>query len=54
MKVLIIGLGSIGTRYARLLHEHFDVELFALRHGEKVFESISGTTWLPQFLYSWD
>lgn len=31
LKILICGLGSIGKRHAKLLKEHFDHQLFALR-----------------------
>ena len=30
-RVLLIGLGSIGTRHARLIRRHFPHEVFALR-----------------------
>lgn len=34
MKILIVGLGSIGKRYARLLKENYDVNLAAFRSGK--------------------
>lgn len=33
MKVVVIGLGSIGKRHAKILLEHFDCEVFAFRSG---------------------
>lgn len=34
MKILFLGLGSIGHRHARLIHEHWpEYELFAIRSG---------------------
>ena len=32
MKIILFGLGSIGSRYARLLKENFNHELYAYRH----------------------
>ncbi|MDD3375045.1 MAG: Gfo/Idh/MocA family oxidoreductase [Candidatus Omnitrophica bacterium] len=47
-KILIIGLGSIGQRYASLLHQHGGLEIFALRQqGNDVVEGVKN-------LYSWD
>src|SRR3989338_2319382 len=49
MKVLIVGLGSIGLRHATILQEHFPHELLALRSstGEK------NTPGIPE-VFSWD
>lgn len=33
MKIIFFGLGSIGTRHARILKEHFNHDLFAFRSG---------------------
>lgn len=46
-KILIVGLGSIGRRYARLLPGAGDFEIYALRSGKG--ESCSGV----KDLYSW-
>lgn len=37
MKVLIVGLGSMGLRHARLIDRHFpDYEIYALRRGDSL------------------
>lgn len=49
-RILLLGLGSIGTRQARLLREHFpDVEVTALRRTESSGNALG----LPE-LRSWD
>lgn len=52
MKILFIGLGSIGTRHASIIHKLYpEIELFALRSG-----STSATINIPyiQNLYDWN
>lgn len=48
-KILIVGLGSIGSKYARLLRENYDVELFALRHSNNPWHSVH-----IENLYNWN
>jgi predicted dehydrogenase len=49
MKLLFIGLGSIGKRHARLIKQNYDHELFALRTGN-VELGVNGIT----ELYRWE
>ncbi len=49
-RVLIIGLGSIGKRHARLLQQHFPYELVALRSLRSQGQNDLG---IPE-VYSWD
>lgn len=50
MKILIIGLGSIGKRHARLLQKNFQHELFALRSGAQGENNELG---IPE-IHSWE
>ncbi len=50
MKILIIGLGSIGRRHATLLQKHFAHSLYALRSANSNSENQDGVT----SLYSWE
>ena len=50
MKMLIIGLGSIGQRHLRLLKEHFSYEIFAKRYKKSEKEENFGI----KNLFSWE
>ena len=50
MRVLIIGLGSIGQRHLRLLKEHFSYEIFAKRHKKPEKKENFGI----KSLFSWE
>ena len=49
MKILIIGLGSMGHRYIDILQRNYDFNLYALRSGSGLTETPNGvielTTW---------
>jgi len=42
MKIVFFGLGSIGTRHARLIKENFKHELYAFRHSKDSEKNILG------------
>ncbi|MCX6709508.1 MAG: Gfo/Idh/MocA family oxidoreductase [Candidatus Woesearchaeota archaeon] len=42
MKIIFFGLGSIGTRHARLLKENFNHELYAFRYNKDSKENMLG------------
>lgn len=50
MKILFIGLGSIGTRHAKIILKNYKYNLFALRSGENKGANELGI----QELYSWN
>lgn len=49
MKILFFGLGSIGTRHAKLLKENFNHQLFAFRSGKSKKPNSLG---IPE-IYNW-
>lgn len=50
MKILFFGLGSIGTRHAKLILENYNFQLFAFRSGKSV---IKNDLQIPE-VYSWN
>lgn len=50
MRILIVGLGSIGNRHARILKEHFHHELFSFRSKQ---DGPKNTLWIHE-VYTWE